>query len=461
MLLICSFLCALLLCAGHAAYAQAPNPSLPAQPQATPGRLVDVGEDRPVSAGGPDHPLVEPYLAVNPKDPNNMLAAAMVVTKPDMSSLDCAAFTTFDGGRTWRRYDFGLRNAGDAWVAYLPDGTAVLSILEITEKDETPLLIFRSTDGGRTWPDKPTSLGNGHDHPTLLVDGTSERFTGSLYAVAGRAWKNSSGKSRSAIFVSRSADGGVSFQEPIHVILSNLAYEAHTPALLTDGTLLVPFADHRRRGDRRRLERQRDWLIVSSDGGKTFTEPLLISESCSGAGGWSSVVAAAGGPFRERVYHLCAANQFAGIQVRHSDDRGEKWSDAIRVDRPGNFEPYTRTPAMAVNSDGVVGVAWYDGRNDPSPIKGVFRCQDIYFTASLDGGETFLPEVKVSAKRSCPAGPRNVQTASRFPAGGEYMGMVATPDGAFHILWSDSRAETYQLRVATAKVNAKVVYGQR
>ncbi len=423
------------------------------QQQPAPNQFFEVGEDRLVSTGGPDMPLVEPYLAINPKDPNNMLAAAMVITKPDMSGLDCAAFTSFDGGRTWIRHDFGLRNAGDPWVAYLPDGTAVLSILEITERDESPLLVYRSTDGGRTWPNKPISLGNNHDHSTLLVDRFSKQFAGSLYAVSARPWKNAAGKSRNAIYVARSTDGGLTFPDPVHVIASNLSYEAHNPAIMFDGTLLVPFADHRRPGDRRRLERARDWLLTSSDGGKTFSEPLLISESCSGAGGWSSV--ATGHPdarLRDRIYHLCAANQFAGIHVRYSDTRGERWSDAMRIDRPGNYESYTRTPAMAVNKDGLVGVAWYDGRNDPSTIKSAFRCQDIYFTASLDGGETFLSDIKISSKRTCPASPQHLPTALRFPGGGEYMGLVATPDGAFQILWADNRTGTYQLRIATVKV---------
>lgn len=432
-----------------------------AQQQPAPNQPFEAGEDRLVSVGGPDLPLVEPYLAVNPKDPNNMLAAAMVITKPDMSGLDCAAFTTFDGGRTWTRHDFGLRNAGDPWVVFLPDGTAVLSILEITERDETPLLVFRSTDGGRTWPNKPVSLGNAHDHPTLLVDRFSKQFTGILYAVSARPTKNAAGKSRNAIYVARSIDGGLTFPDPVHVIASNLSYEANNPAILPDGTLLVPFADHRRPGDRRRLERQRDWMITSTDGGKTFSEPMLISEACHGAGGWSSIVA--GNPdsrLRDRIYHLCAASQFNGIQLRYSDNRGERWSDAIRLDRTGNYEPYTRTPAMAVNKDGVVGAVWYDGRNDPSTIKGTFRCQDIYFTASLDGGETFLPDAKISSKRTCAASPEHIPTALRFPAGGEYIGMVATPDGAFQILWSDNRTGTYQLRIATVKVKGSAVKSQ-
>lgn len=431
-------------------------PSTAQQPAAA-NQFFEVGEDRLVSVGGPDRPLVEPYLAINPKDPKNMLAAAMVVTKPDMSGLDCAAFTTFDGGRTWTRHDFGLRNAADPWVTYLPDGTAVLSILEITERDETPLLVFRSTDGGRTWPNKPVSLGERHDHPTMIVDTSSKQYAGSLYVFSGRSWKNAAGKGRSAVFVARSTDGGLTFLDPVHVIASNLSYEAANPAILPDGTLLVPFADHRRPGDRRRLERQRDWMITSSDGGKTFSDPLFISESCNGAGGWSTVTTgnASEPRLRDRIFHLCAAHQFAGIQVRHSDNRGERWSDAVRVDRPGNYEPYTRTPAMVVNKDGVLGVAWYDGRNDPSTIKGNFRCQEIYFTASLDGGETFPPDVKVSSQRTCPASPQNVPTALRFPGGGEYMGMVATPDGAFQILWADNRTGTYQLRMSTVQVKAK------
>lgn len=421
----------------------------------TPPARIEVGEDRLVSVGTSALPLVEPHLAVNPKDPQNLLAAAMVITKPDMSRRDCATFSSLDGGHTWKRHDLGLRNSADVWLAFLPDGTAVLGTLgEANGEDQ--LLVYRSSDGGQTWSSQPALLGGGHDHPTLVVDSLSKQLAGSLYAISGRGWKNKEGKGRDAVFVSRSSDGGLSFPTPTHIIASNLSYEPHNPAILSDGTLLVPFADHRRSGDRRRLERQRDWLLTSTDGGKTFSEPLFISESCSAGGGWSSLaVNPVGGAWRNRIYHLCACSQFAGIQMRFSDNRGEQWSDPIRVDRPGKVEPYTRTPAIAVNKDGIVGIAWYDGRNDPSVGKGIFRCQEIYFTASLNGGEPFLPEVKISTQRSCPAGSQDVQTVLRFPAGGEYMGMTTTHDGAFHLLWADNRTGIYQLRIATMKINAK------
>jgi hypothetical protein len=185
------------------------------------------------------------------------------------------------------------------------------------------------------------------------------------------------------------------------------------------------------------------------DRGHTFSEPLLISESCDGRGGWSSLAVSG-----DRIYHVCSARELNGIQLRYSDDRGETWSQPIRVDRPGDATPQTRTPAIAVNRDGVVAIAWYDARSDRSTVKGNFRCQEIFLAASVDGGVTFLPEAKVSTKPSCPATPRNVETALRFPAGGEYMGLAAAPDGSFRVLWADSRSEIYRLYTAAVTVHS-------
>jgi len=413
--------------------------------------VFEIGEDQLVYSGGADVALVEPYLAINPQDARNMIAVAMVARSD--RTYGCLALTSFDGGRTWQKHDFGISNGGDVWVKFLPSGTAVFSVLA-GEKSE--LQLFRSADGGRTWSGKPTTLGGGHDHPTLLVDSTGGQFSGSIYAVSANGRKGTTGKLRSAVFVARSVDGGLNFLEPSYTVANNLSYEAHNPAIMSDGTLLVPFADHHRPGDRRRLERQRDWLLTSADGGKSFSEPLLISESCNGAGGWSSLaVGPQGGPFRDRIYHLCSTDQFAGLEARYSDDRGETWSPKLTLGQPKNLTPYARTPAIEVNKLGIVGVVWYDGRNDRSTIKGALRCQEIFFAASVDGAQTFLPEVKVSSDRSCPGTAQNVETALRFPAGGEYLGMVATPEGEFRILWADNRAGIYQLRMVTVRVVSK------
>jgi putative addiction module component (TIGR02574 family) len=73
-------------------------------------------------------------------------------------------------------------------------------------------------------------------------------------------------------------------------------------------------------------------------------------------------------------------------------------------------------------------------------------------SALQDLRSSLLPDVKISSKRSCPADARSMATSLRFPAGGEYIGVATTPDGAFQILWSDNRTAAYQLRMTTVKV---------
>jgi hypothetical protein len=95
----------------------------------------------------------------------------------------------------------------------------------------------------------------------------------------------------------------------------------------------------------------------------------------------------------------------------------------------------------------VIGVSWYE-IHDKS-------CFDVYFTASLDSGKTFLPEVRVSSATSCPDTPQNkgaFDPGTTFGAGGDYSGLAATSDGIFHLVWSDARTGIYQLRTASVAV---------
>src|SRR5207244_2479925 len=226
------------------------------------------------------------------KKPEYLIAGAMVAQSDYNYSV--IGLSSLDGGLTWYKHEFSAKGAGDVWTAFLADGTAVLSFLA---QPDSALQVFRSGDGGRTWSERPATTARGQDHPTLLFGPD-----GSLYTVSAGYARTKSERARDAIIVTRSADGGASFAGPVSVIASNLLYEAGNPAIAPDGMLLIPFADHHRPGSRRRLQGPRDWMVVSSDGGKTFSEPLLISESCDGRGGWSSLAV-----FRDRTYHVCPA----------------------------------------------------------------------------------------------------------------------------------------------------------
>jgi hypothetical protein len=64
--------------------------------------------------------------------------------------------------------------------------------------------------------------------------------------------------------------------------------------------------------------------------------------------------------------------------------------------------------------------------------------------------------MKVSSAENCPITAANGEAGWLWPAGEDYHGLTAKPDGSFHLLWADSRDGIYQLRNATAKVNGMV-----
>jgi hypothetical protein len=124
-------------------------------------------------------------------------------------------------------------------------------------------------------------------------------------------------------------------------------------------------------------------------------------------------------------------------------------------------------PAVAVNRDGVVGVSWLDGRNSPS-----HRGYDAYLSASVDGGRTFLPPVRLSSvtsiparagnafpavveRRPLPTGERQVGLISPFnqrPGGADNASIAVDADGRFHPVWADARHGAWQLYTSTIRV---------
>lgn len=124
-------------------------------------------------------------------------------------------------------------------------------------------------------------------------------------------------------------------------------------------------------------------------------------------------------------------------------------------------------PAIAASGRGIVGLTWSDGR--ALKEDGAYR---VRFTASLDGGRTFLPSKVVSSEVSHTFGQGNVtpgpvsfvdhrgiqriaflSTAGRFFTGGDFSGLAAGRDGVFHPFWADSRTGTFQAWTTRVRVD--------
>ncbi len=413
---------------------------------------IKVGENVLVSRGLETRPLAEPHLVAHPRDPNHLLGATIVSSNAAAFTDDqyCAAMVSLDGGKTWTRHDFAIRQCGDPWVALTPQGMAVFTALASHASladSANQLLVFVSLDGGRTWHDVPQTLGRGHDHQTLAVD-----TAGTVYVLSGQGWRDAENKLRWSVYVARARPTRILFDVVQRIFPSNLNINSQGLAVLADGSLVITYSDFQRNVDefRRagRLERGRTWALLSRDRGQSFSLPLFITESCGR--GWTFLGAdASNGPYRDRLYHVCVNRGSTAIQIERSEDRGDRWSDPVLVEAAAAREGARTHPQVAVNREGTVGVAWLDSRDDTTG-----RCYSVYFTASVDGGVSYLPSQMVSSAPSCPDSTQNGGAQGRWPRGGDYFGLAAAADGRFHVFWPDARGRgRFQVWTAAIEVN--------
>lgn len=127
---------------------------------------------------------------------------------------------------------------------------------------------------------------------------------------------------------------------------------------------------------------------------------------------------------------------------------------------------YSFQPTLAVGPDGTLGLSWFDTR---AVADG--SAYEVWFAASLDGGASFLPAVRLSSAPSRPLSPGNrrpspaawrhapgtlrlnfTTAAARFPQGGDYHGLAVDRDGRFRLVWADARSGAFQLWTAAARV---------
>ena len=444
----------------NAAYAQTPVSA-----------IIEIGENILISADMPNRPHIEPYIATNPIDPNNLVVGSIMIS--ETGTWTCAAFASFDGGESWTRTTSNCKetseNCGDPWLAFGKDNTVYLSVLT-AQKDSSGkhverIVVFRSEDGGKTWL-KPSfvPLGEGgasFDHPSIVVDHTAGPFSGTIYTIATQSFRPKTEETEyhhHPIILSHSTDQGRTFSNPNRILPNNLVQQAGSPVVLSDGTVVLSFFDFAPWNHSSLLKARRYWVVTSPDNGKTLTIPAFIAEFPNEPRFPTLAVdSSPSSPYRDRLYTTLSRFQSdpRGIYLTHSIDRGRTWTKPVRVSDSVKENTVQRIPALAVIENGVLGIIWYDSRRDSTN-----QCFDMFFAISLDGGETFLPNVRVSNEMSCSNVKGNIvnkfDVAERWPVGGDYIGLASSSDGLFHAVWADSRNKVYQLWTTTIRINAEV-----
>jgi hypothetical protein len=311
---------------------------------------------------------------------------------------------------------------GDQWEpAMAADGSGRVYVL-YPHYGEVPdcrnclvptMLLVTSADNGKTWqlPRVMLESGSGQFDAQIAVDPTDRR---TLYAV----WLQSK---KREVMLAKSVDAGATWMISV---AARSAVELDKPALAVRGQSIYVGFNHE----------EDVWVAWSQDGGRSFTSnPVNVAKSA----GWSLLGGATVDP-AGNAYLAWASYSKAGgargpveLYVAKSADGGKTWTPN-RVDvssaAPG-CDTYDCAEAflgaqisLASDAGGTLYALWSAGSKKLGP-------QRIYFSASTNGGENWLPRKSVASV--------DLGVEHAFPA------IVAGSTGDVRVAWMDSRKAPY------------------
>jgi hypothetical protein len=452
----------------------------------TPGSIVTVSPPVSPLAGctvpdvGPGvrylNTEVEPSLAINPANPNNIVASWQQDRWSSGGASGSGFGTSRDGGATFVTggipgltfcsggSDFS--RASDPWLTFAPDGTLFqMSLVEtkVASGVNTPsgMSVSRSRDGGVTWEsptfiayDTDPSLFN--DKNTITADPTNPRY---VYAIWDRldappgkgslkSSENTSGY-RGPTLLARTTDGGDTW-EPARVIYSLGTHNqtiGNQIVVLPNGTLVNLF-NLIRNDNKGKIRGYNVAVIRSTDKGVTWdatatrvsglqfvqvrdpdTRDLVRTGDI--------IPEVAVDPRTGNLYAVWQDGRWgngvhAHIAFSQSTDGGLTWSAPTKIDAaPAGVDAFT--PSVAVASDGTVGVAYYDFRNNTA-APGLPT--DYWFTSCSSSctSSTSWQETHVNGSFDMENAP-----VARGYFLGDYEG-IATAGTTFHLLFARSGA---------------------
>jgi hypothetical protein len=342
----------------------------------------------------------EPSIAVNPRNPQQVVAAYQVPAHIAYSR---------DSGATWTEVPGiapkNYKISGDVSVTYDTQGHAILCYIAFDKLGTTNywghnatrngIFIKRSLDGGRTWEENAIPVIEHatqpgipfEDKPYIVADNTNGRYSGNLYV----GWTQFT-LTKSVILFSRSTDGGKTWSAPIEISTheglprdDNGSVEGFTGAVGADGTLYVVWADGSTIA-----------LATSRDGGRSFSRSRKILdtgpsyfdvEDVSRSNGFPQIGIDPRG--KNGVLYVTWSDYRNGdvdVFSSTSRDRGRKWTQAVRVNSDSihdGTDQFFQWLAVDPQS-GAANVIFYDRREDPQNVK-----TKLTLARSDNGGRTF------------------------------------------------------------------------
>ena len=368
---------------------------------------------------------VEPWLTVNPSDPDNLIGAWQQDRWNNGGSKGLVTARSTDGGQTWTlnantkssictggtaANGGNYERASDPWVDVSPDGTAYLMSLSVDTNpggfgtSPNAMLVSRSTNGGATWEDpitlrRDTNPNVLNDKNSLTADSNHADFAYAIWdrlvsppgeAAPPNAFENSIAF-QGPVWFSRTTDGGDTWEEAREIFTPGTIAQTIGNQIVVlpdndqfDGEL-VDFFDLIRNANQHKTRGFSIALIRSTDNGATWDRRATIVDR-----------------------HF----SFQGLVIDPDDGRPVRTGDILPE------------PAVDPNS-GALYVVWQDQRFGPR--------SSVAFSQSLDGGLTWSPTIKIN------------QTPTTEPLS-DQQAFLPTPrvldDGSIGVIYYDFRFNT-------------------
>jgi hypothetical protein len=377
---------------------------------------------------------VECSIAVNPTDTRNLIAAAMVFRGSGSASTPLVGtFASRDGGQAWSEngtlsLPAGSNHSNDPTAAFDVKGRGFVAAMATIQTEQgisstdRGVYVWRTDDGGRTFGSPVAAVrGQFADHPWVAAGvGGDER----LYV----SWRT---RDAGGLLLSRSSDGGVSFETPRRIIPTTTQTAIDRSAVGPGGAVYCAYAAPRGRGYQ--LE-----VVSSHDHGGTFASPVTIGPillSLEQPGGTRiengpglAVSPVDGSAFVAYPGYKPETTE-AALMLARSRDGGATWGTAVALSQPHDSAMLFQ-PEVAVEEAGTVLVTYLALVHDRVEVR---------LVRSIDKGGRFGPSQTITTQ---PFDPKLSTVAAGDKHGawflGDYQGL-AVGGGSVHALWSDTR----------------------
>ena len=426
-----------------------------------------------INADPPGDVQNEIRIAVNPTNPLNLVTAYNDRPGGTLPTTLGVSFSN-DGGATWTDRQLGVPNNPnppfgslnvifDPFISAAPSGDFYAGYVatEPVGGGTSGLFIERSVDGGATWSG-PTTISL--DSPALGPVDPTYRFNDRPHSTTdttGRthvAWIKDVGVNQPTSDIHYSVSGppgppmignptGLNFTSPVTVNdFPGGVDMANAPSVSShpNGTTYIAWIDVNVQS----MDAASGTIFIDSttippgpgpfpppafgvDATVAVIDPLPRHLSTSlgvadgaRAGSYPVIVVDPVDPSSQTVYLAFAAENAGGdegdIFFTKTTDGGTSWTTPLRVnDDATTFDQMH--PAIALKNDGTIDIIWYDKRNSVND-----DAWDVYFASSTDGGNSFLPNLRVSDFTA----PAPFNQPGTEPWLGEYLGLAVTGNSA-------------------------------